>query len=109
MGQTDTENAHKSLSKLRILLVYYSAFSSFIKNDCDLLSKHYEVSKINIKTIKDIFSLAVAVSKCDLTFIWFAGKHAFPAILLSKILRKKSIVVVGGYDVAYLPEINYGQ
>ncbi len=109
MGQTGTENAHKSLSKLRILLVYYSAFSSFIKNDCDLLSKHYEVSKINIKTIKDIFNLAAAVSMCDLTFIWFAGKHAFPAILLSKIVRKKSIVVVGGYDVAYLPEINYGQ
>jgi len=30
-GADCTENAHKSLSKLRILLVYYSAISSFIK------------------------------------------------------------------------------
>jgi glycosyltransferase involved in cell wall biosynthesis len=109
MGQIDAEKPHKPLSKLRILLVYYFIFSSFIKNDFDLLSKHYEVSKINIKSIKDIFSLAAAISKCDLAFIWFAGKHAFPAVLLSKAMRKKSIVVVGGYDVAYLPEINYGQ
>jgi glycosyltransferase involved in cell wall biosynthesis len=109
MGQTDTENVHKSLSKLRILLVYYSDFSSFIKNDYNLLSKHYEVSKINIKNIKDIFSLAASISKCDLTFIWFAGKHAFPAVFISKAMGKRSIVVAGGYDVACEPKINYGQ
>lgn len=109
MGLTYTKRAHGPQSRLRILLVYYSVFSPFIKNDCELLSRHYTVSKINIRTIKDIFSLVSALSKCDLTFIWFAGKHAFPAVLLSKIFWKKSIVVVGGYDVAYLPEINYGQ
>ena len=109
MGKTDAEWSHKPLGKLKIALVYYSTFSSFIKKDCDLLSKHFEVSKVNIKSIKDVFKLMLAVSKCDLTFIWFAGKHAFPAVLLSKALGKRSIVVVGGYDVAFEPEINYGQ
>lgn len=32
----------------------------------------------------------------------------FFAVLFCKILRKKSIVVAGGDDVAYLPEIKYG-
>jgi glycosyltransferase involved in cell wall biosynthesis len=109
MRHIDIENPRKRSSKLRILLVYYSAFSSFIKNDYELLSDHYEVSKFNIKTITDIFSLAAAVSKCDLTYIWFAGKHAFPAVFIAMAMGKRSIVVAGGYDVACEPRINYGQ
>jgi hypothetical protein len=30
-------------------------------------------------------------------------------VLLSKIFKKKSIVIVGGVDAAYVPEINYGR
>jgi glycosyltransferase involved in cell wall biosynthesis len=44
----------------------------------------------------------------DVTFSWFASGHAFWAVRLSKIFRKKSIVVVGGYEVARVPEIGYG-
>jgi glycosyltransferase involved in cell wall biosynthesis len=53
--------------------------------------------------------LARAISWCDLSFTWFAGEHAFPAIILSKAFGKRSIIVAGGYDVAYVPELNYGQ
>jgi glycosyltransferase involved in cell wall biosynthesis len=109
MGLTDARRSHKPLKKLKIALVYYSALPSFIKNDYDLLSKHFKVSKVNIKNTKDVFGLMAAISKCNLAFIWFAGKHAFPAVLLSKALGKRSLVVVGGYDVACEPEINYGQ
>ena len=45
----------------------------------------------------------------DLTFSWFASGHSFAAVLLSKLLRKRSAVVVGGYDVAFEPDISYGQ
>ena len=43
-----------------------------------------------------------------MNFIWFAGGHATRVVFLSKLFRKKSIVVVGGYEVAKVPEINYG-
>ena len=43
-----------------------------------------------------------------MSFIWFAGGHAARVVFLSKLFRKKSIVVVGGYEVANVPEINYG-
>jgi len=44
----------------------------------------------------------------DITFSWFAGVHAARAVLFSRILRKRAIVVTGGYDVANEPSINYG-
>lgn len=44
----------------------------------------------------------------DLTFSYFASTHAFLAVLFSRILRKKSVVIVGGYEVAAAPEIRYG-
>jgi glycosyltransferase involved in cell wall biosynthesis len=109
MDKLDAVRPHDSMSRLRIALIYYSAFSSFIKNDYDILSRHFDVFKFNIQSAKDILSLMAAISKSDLSFIWFAGEHSFPAILLSKALGKKSIIVAGGYDVAYEPEIGYGQ
>jgi len=48
------------------------------------------------------------ILRTDLSFIWFAGGHAARVVFLSKRFRKKSIVVVGGYEVAKVPEINYG-
>ena len=109
MENAEAYQTYTHRSKLRITLVYYLAFSSFIKNDYCLLSRHFEVSKVNVKSAKDLFSLAIAIFKSDLSLVWFAGKHAFPAVLLSKVLGKRSIVIAGGYDVACEPEINYGQ
>ena len=42
-------------------------------------------------------------------FTWFASGHSFLAVLLSRNGAKKSIVIAGGYDVAFAPEIGYGQ
>lgn len=44
----------------------------------------------------------------DVVFCWFANINAFFSVLFSILLRTKSLVVVGGYDAAYLPEIDYG-
>ncbi|WP_175550000.1 glycosyltransferase family 4 protein [Mariniphaga anaerophila] len=46
--------------------------------------------------------------KFDAVFIWFADLHSFLPVLFAKVLKKKSIVVIGGYDVARIPEQNYG-
>ena len=41
-------------------------------------------------------------------FIWFADYHSFLPILFSKWFRKKSVIVLGGYDVYCIPELGYG-
>ncbi|MGB4086570.1 glycosyltransferase family 4 protein [Methanothrix sp.] len=53
--------------------------------------------------------MIVPIWRSDLTFSWFASGHSFAAVLLCKIMGKRSVVVAGGYDVAYEPEIDYGQ
>jgi len=92
----------------KVALVYYS-FPSFVRQDYEILSNHFDVRKVNFRKPQDIPKVMSAVMKSDVSFSWFAGGHAFLAVLFSKIFRKKSIVVVGGYDVAYVPEIDYGQ
>jgi glycosyltransferase involved in cell wall biosynthesis len=104
MEETDSEP-----SRLKVALVYYRSFSSFIKNDYTILSRHFEVREVKINSIFDLFVLAKAIKWCDFSFTWFAGEHAFPVVILSKALGKKSLVVAGGYDVACEKEIVYGQ
>jgi glycosyltransferase involved in cell wall biosynthesis len=96
-------------SRIRVALVYYSSFSSFIENDFNILSKHFDVRQVNLRSARDLPGLASAIYWCDLSFTWFAGEHAVPTVVLSRALGKKSVVVAGGYDVACQPEINYGQ
>ena len=41
-------------------------------------------------------------------FGWFASWHTFWPVTLAWLMRKPSIVVIGGYDTANMPEIPYG-
>ena len=49
-----------------------------------------------------------AVKDADIVFGWFASWETMPAVYYAKRYDKKSIVVAGGYDTAYVPEIGYG-
>jgi len=82
--------------------------ASFIKKDLNILRKRHEVKVVRFSTILDTYAVWKGTRWCNLTFCWFGSLHAFFAVLFSKILRKKSIVISGGYEVVYLPEINYG-
>jgi glycosyltransferase involved in cell wall biosynthesis len=93
---------------MKIAFIYYD-FSSFVKQDYEILSKHFDVEKVSYRRPKDIFKIARAIFNSDLTYSWFASGHSFIAVLISKMLNRRSIVVAGGYDVANVPEINYGQ
>ncbi|WP_241648120.1 glycosyltransferase family 4 protein [Methanoculleus taiwanensis] len=44
----------------------------------------------------------------DVVFCWFAHNHAYLAVLASQLLGRRSIVVIGGYEVAREPKIGYG-
>ncbi|WP_292728266.1 glycosyltransferase family 4 protein [Methanoculleus sp.] len=48
------------------------------------------------------------VLRTDMAFSWFAHNHAYLAVMAAGLLGKKSLVVVGGYEVAKEPEIGYG-
>lgn len=83
-------------------------FSSFMRQDYEILSKHYDVEHVNFAGISDILKIITAVRASDISYSWFADVWAFFAVVASKIFGKKSIVVVGGYDVANEQEMDYG-
>jgi len=96
--------------KIRILFVYYQ-LSSFVRSDLEILKRHFDVKELRIPTFRNplnILKLLLWTARVDLVYTWFADINAFFSVLFSKLLGKKSVVVVGGYDAAYVPEINYG-
>jgi len=99
------------MTNKKILLI--SAEWTFSQRDLDILRKHFDVRTVRthpkrmklIKRMLIILKILKGTLWADLTFTWFAGCTAFIAVLFSKILGKKSIVTVGGYEVANVPEL----
>lgn len=105
----------KKQKKIKVLFIRASK-SSFIQKDLELLRKHFYVKEVdyllnrkNLKgTLITTFNMILGVLWADVTFSWFAGYSAYWAVRLSKLCNKKSIVIIGGYEVAKVPEIKYG-
>lgn len=96
----------------KILFCYPSCEmnSTFIDRDVELLKRHYEVVVLHWDPQDRLFffrSLKHLRDK-DICFVWFGGKYAFEIWLACKLLRKKLVIVAGGYDAIYLPEIEHG-
>lgn len=85
--------------------------SSFILNDKKILSNlGYNVKHISYNHNYPAFCLKVKkeIKHTDLVFCWFASWESMPAVFFAKKYCIPSFVVVGGYDAANIPEINYG-
>lgn len=93
---------------MRVAFVYYD-YSSFVHQDYEILSRHFDVEKVQYRKLGDAFRVAYSIPRSDLVFSWFASGHSFLSVMLSRIFRKKCVVVAGGYDVAFIPELGYGQ
>jgi glycosyltransferase involved in cell wall biosynthesis len=86
---------------------------SFQRRDYNTLAKKFTVNTVEIPSSSIgwssfTFKLIKNILQSDVTFAWFAGWHATLMVFFSRLFNKKSLVVVGGYDAANVPEINYG-
>lgn len=103
-----TGPAKMSPSRKKILFVH-NAMQPFVATDYNLLSERWEVRNWYQQTrLVNPLAVVRAVASSDLVFCWFASWHSLLPVLLAKILHRPSIVVVGGYDTANLPEVGYG-
>jgi len=109
-------HVQSSRERPRILFVY-SALSSFVQRDMEILKRHFNVKQMDVTTFffprrgrnfLEFFKLLKGILWADTAYTWFADANAFFMVLFCMFLRKKSMVVVGGYDVVYIPEIDYG-
>ena len=87
---------------MKVLLVRQSApgaYPTFIDSDFQILSEAYETREIEFAGLKDVPRLLAEVYWADCTFSWFGKLHAFFAVLFSKAMRRRGIVVAGDDDV----------
>lgn len=93
---------------INIALVHNNPRSPWIKIDREVFSKFGSVHEIYQKSLK-VNSLSInKLRECDVVVFWFASFNFLFLWTYAKILRKKTIIIAGGYDVSRLPSIKYG-
>ncbi len=93
---------------MRILFVH-NGQERFVQDDLHLLAQSHTVTDwYQPRRWFNPARLLNQVRNHDLVFCWFASWHAMAPVLLAKALGKLSVVVVGGYDTANLPQADYG-
>jgi glycosyltransferase involved in cell wall biosynthesis len=96
----------KMMSDKKILLI--SETDDFINMDYDILKKRYQAEKLIYTSKADRRKLIKLVPKYDINISWFILGYSYLAMKLSRVFRKKTVLIAGGWDVATLPEIGYG-
>lgn len=106
------------MSRKSVLFIFQH-FSSFVKADFQILQTEYNVKCLNFKPskglsktflqiFKQFFYLLFNIWKYDIVFVWFADYSSFFPVLFAKLTGKKSVIVIGGYDVCRVKKTNYG-
>src|SRR5687768_10871858 len=93
---------------MRILFVH-NGRERFVLDDMAMLRRSFELTDwYQPSRHFNPLRLHRQVREHDLVFCWFASWHALAPVLLARRLGKPSVVVVGGYDTACVPEAGYG-
>ncbi len=88
---------------------FHRAMTEFIRIDLELIAERHALAVEEcatrwprpLRVLRRVLTHDVAMS-------WFASWHSFWPVLAARLLGRRSVVVIGGYDTARLPEIQYG-
>jgi glycosyltransferase involved in cell wall biosynthesis len=114
-----TSSPQKSQETVGTLLFVTMVFPSFIREDLALFQRHFRVETFLYKPSRSLLPnawrqvrlalwLTVKMRKARAVVVWFADYHALLPVLFARACRRRSVVVLAGYDVARIPELNYG-
>lgn len=101
------------------ILFICTNWSSFVKNDYEILRGKFDVETHLYKQSKNLLGhlygiiklfgwLSFKILRADFIYVWFADYHSILPTIFGKIFGRETYLVLGGYDVAFIPEINYG-
>lgn len=102
----------------KILIVCPGHQSTFVQLDAALLSQLYPTEVLGFDQLPrpKIVTVPLAVFRklrrenFGAVAMWFSVPHLAPLIvLLAKFFKKKIFVITGGYDIAYVPSIQWGE
>jgi len=92
-------------------LLFFSAYNApFVQMDIQILSKEYSLELAHGNEYKKsicnymliLWYSMWQVQRADIVYCWFADYRARIGVFWSKLFRKKSVVVIGGYEVKAL-------
>jgi glycosyltransferase involved in cell wall biosynthesis len=92
----------------RTLLFTSTITAPFIDEDLSLLGRHIRVDHVAGSGIGAVIAILRRAPRAQITYSWFASVYAAVTVASARFLRRPSVVVVGGVDVARHPEIGYG-
>jgi glycosyltransferase involved in cell wall biosynthesis len=91
------------------LLYVHSRKASFVAIDREILAERFEIEDLyQPGRVPNPVRVVRGVLRTDLVFGWFASWHTFFPITLAWLLRTPSVMVIGGFDTADMPDIGYG-
>jgi glycosyltransferase involved in cell wall biosynthesis len=91
------------------LLYVHSRKASFVAIDREILAERFEIEDLyQPGRVPDLRKVIGGVLRADVVFGWFASWHTFLPVTLAWLLRKPSVMVIGGFDTANMPDISYG-
>ena len=94
---------------MRRILFCRNTKASWALNDLKILSVRHKVTDFFLHNRNfNFFNEIKFVFKSEIVFLWFGSMRFFPLFLFALLLKRKIIIVAGGFDVVNLPEINYG-
>lgn len=92
--------------------------STFMQIDEEILSCQHQLKSLCLnqnlgrnRYLMGILNMAISMIKnrdWELVLIWFADYHSAIAVAIARLLKRKSVVFIGGYDAVHYPEFGYG-
>ena len=91
------------------VLYVYPRLSSFIGIDRDALEQRFAVIDYEQPgKVPRLAEIVRGVRRADVVVGWWASWHTFVPFTLAWLLGKPSLLIVGGFDVAAVPEVGFG-
>ena len=90
-------------------VLFVSAFHApFIQDDLDILEPRFHVRRLIGSGVVQIFRILFAVPRSDVIVCWFASVYGAVATIVGRFFGVKTIIILGGVDVAKHDELKYG-
>jgi glycosyltransferase involved in cell wall biosynthesis len=93
--------------RLRLLLPH-TTLSSFIRADVDRLRTAHDVTLVPCNSLRDMAWSVASAPACDAVVCWFGSTRYLPLAASARIQGRRVVIISGGYDVAAVPGLAYG-
>jgi len=91
---------------------YIDTEKQIFRENFDVIFYEYNIKKTIIgklfNLLKNFIIALIYVPQVDIVYSIFGGFHGFFPIFIAKLLHKKTIITVGGYDAVNIPSIKFG-